>query len=341
MAELSSASFSETDSSNNAAPPDGFPESMAASAVNNSARAFMGAVKRFWNRVNPILTSAGSATAYTLTRTVTSTTIVTGERLCFKIDETNTGAATLAVDGGTEKNIYKPTTAGPAALVAGDLVIGNYAEVAYDGTQYLLMSVVPQSSVDIHGTTELTAPATADELLTYDADAGSNKRITLANLLKVLNGLTEDTSPDETADFVLTYDTSASAVKKVKPSNLQVGAFSASFVSTAQTITAAGSLTLAHSLGAAPKLVQITLKCIDAGGEAGYAQNDIVLVQAGVYGVDAETDNAGVSIVPDATNLNIRYGSRATHTFIGLNKSTGANADFTNTKWNAIFSAWA
>jgi hypothetical protein len=112
--------------------------------------------------------------------------------------------------------------------------------------------------------------------------------------------------------------------------------FTVGFVSAAQTITSGGALTLAHALGATPKLVQITLKCIDAGGEAGYAQNDVTfyptLNTAGAVG--------GVSVVPDGTNLNVRFSSSAS-VFEIVNKSDGAQASLTNTKWNAIFSAWA
>lgn len=72
----------------------------------------------------------------------------------------------------------------------------------------------------INGQTAETAPATDDELLLGDTSEGALNKITLANLLIVVNSLTEDTSPDNAADFVMTYDASASAVKKVKPQNL-------------------------------------------------------------------------------------------------------------------------
>lgn len=62
-----------------------------------------------------------------------------------------------------------------------------------------------------------TAPATGDSLLLYDADGAAADKITLENVLKVVNSLTEDTTPDSAADFVLAYDTSTSGVKKVKP----------------------------------------------------------------------------------------------------------------------------
>lgn len=114
-------------------------------------------------------------------------------------------------------------------------------------------------------------------------------------------------------------------------------ALSASFVSADQTITAAGALTIAHGLGSTPTLVQCWLKCTDAGGDVGYSQNDIVLWGQNDTGA---FDSRGVSIVPDATNLNIRFASLA-NTFSLLNKGTGAIGNITNTKWAAIFKAYA
>lgn len=66
----------------------------------------------------------------------------------------------------------------------------------------------------------LTAPAVGDTLVVYDLDATANKEIALSDMLKVVNGLTEDTAPDKTADFVLSYDDSASAAKKIKLATL-------------------------------------------------------------------------------------------------------------------------
>lgn len=67
-----------------------------------------------------------------------------------------------------------------------------------------------------------TTPATTDILYMVDDPGGTpdTQKITFQNFLKVINGLTEDTTPALSTDFVLTYDTSAGDVKKVKPSNL-------------------------------------------------------------------------------------------------------------------------
>lgn len=62
---------------------------------------------------------------------------------------------------------------------------------------------------------EKTTPVTTDKI-----PISGSQYVQLANLLKIINGLTEDTSPNNTADFILTYDNSDSSPKKVKLSTL-------------------------------------------------------------------------------------------------------------------------
>lgn len=68
--------------------------------------------------------------------------------------------------------------------------------------------------------TSNTSIATNDRLLMIDAGTGTVQDITPEELLKILNSLTEDTSPASSSDFLLSFDTSAGMVKKVKPRNL-------------------------------------------------------------------------------------------------------------------------
>ena len=123
----------------------------------------------------------------------------------------------------------------------GDLIVGSAnAEVdnlAVGTNDYLLVADSAQTlgmkwasgdtafqSMVTTATAE-TAPAVGDIIMISDVsqvpDAG--RSMTLENMLKVVNGLTEDTTPD-TDDFLLSYDVSASGVKKVKPENLPLAA---------------------------------------------------------------------------------------------------------------------
>jgi hypothetical protein len=83
------------------------------------------------------------------------------------------------------------------------------------------------ASTVISGATAETSPAVDDLLLLSDTSASTVDKITLENMLKVVNGLTEDTSPDKSSDFLLSYDASSSAPKKVTPENAVKAALSA------------------------------------------------------------------------------------------------------------------
>ena len=69
----------------------------------------------------------------------------------------------------------------------------------------------------LHALTEDTDPTVTAELYLLEDPAGTplNRRISVQNLLKVINNLTADATPDRAADYVVTYDASASASKKV------------------------------------------------------------------------------------------------------------------------------
>lgn len=109
--------------------------------------------------------------------------------------------------------------------------------------------------------------------------------------------------------------------------------FTLSFTSSDQTITAAGSLTLAHSLGVVPKFLRYVLVC--QTGELGYSTNDVAETNWSSLG-----GNQGMSVVCDATNVNIRYGSTAA-TFDLAHKTTGVMTAATNANWKLRVMAWA
>ena len=113
--------------------------------------------------------------------------------------------------------------------------------------------------------------------------------------------------------------------------------FTKSFVSAEQTLTAAGALTIAHSLAEMPKLVQARL--INKTTELGYSVGDEVLINP--LGNDPGAAlTRGISIVPDGTNLTVRYGSDAA--IIGIiRKDTGAVGTLIPARWKLILRAYA
>jgi hypothetical protein len=97
VSEIGSSNYSETAASNNATPPNGWPEGMNPSDVNNSARG----TKRFWNRANSTRTTdaGGTSTAYTLTYDVAESAYYNGEEFAFYVDKTCGATPTLNING--------------------------------------------------------------------------------------------------------------------------------------------------------------------------------------------------------------------------------------------------
>lgn len=137
-----------------------------------------------------------------------------------------------------------------------------------------------------------------------------------------------------TGDYI-SFSPSGTGASKRAPigSVLTASLFTSSYDSGTKTITAGGSLTLAHSLGTQPKLVTFALKSL--GTEAGYSVGDEALPLPGDQG-----SHKGFVCVPDGTNLNIRFGS-AGNTFNLVNKTTGADTVLNNGSWAFIARAWA
>lgn len=134
MSDISNGTWNTTDASNNSAPPGGWPAGMFPNQVEPSARAMMGATKRWWERANAGITTTGSAGAYVLTPTNISypTAYTQGEIYAAKANFTAVGADTLNINGVGAKPIYVPGAAGPTPISAGGIVIGQQFAVAYD-----------------------------------------------------------------------------------------------------------------------------------------------------------------------------------------------------------------
>jgi len=108
----------------------------------------------------------------------------------------------------------------------------------------------------------------------------------------------------------------------------------ARYLSSGQTITSAGLVTLAHGLYRAPETIQCELVCIT--GEANWVTNDVVLAP-----LNSTTSTIRFNAVYfDATNIYIRYSDQ-TNCFVLANKTTGAAAALTNGNWRFRVRAYA
>jgi hypothetical protein len=141
-------SWSITAGSNNATPPDGAPENMAPSTVNNTMREMMAQTRKWaeqavsgtWNA------DAGSANAYQITPEIVPTSLVSGQVFRFKAANTNTGDSYLQV--GALSTITMVTLSN-TALVAGDVTKDLIHTVVYDGT-YMQLQPTTQAVANVN-----------------------------------------------------------------------------------------------------------------------------------------------------------------------------------------------
>lgn len=79
----------------------------------------------------------GTANAYVIAL-APAPTLVDGSGFFFKAAHANTGASTLAVNGGSAKAITK---SGATALAGAEISANQIVHVIYDGTEFQLVSV--------------------------------------------------------------------------------------------------------------------------------------------------------------------------------------------------------
>lgn len=109
--------------------------------------------------------------------------------------------------------------------------------------------------------------------------------------------------------------------------------FVKSYTSTAQTITNGGTLTLAHGLGTTPIMCQPILQCVNTS--SGYTAG-----QESFYNCSGDvTDvNTGMTILRDATNIVIRFGTTGQE---ATNPTTGAAFTVPTADFKMIFQVFA
>lgn len=114
---------------NNATPPDGFPEGMNYSSVNNAARELMAAIRRWYDDVQAVgQTVGGSGDDITLTTNVAYTAYSDGMVFAITPSATNTGDVTIDVNG---LGAVPALLADGSQIPAGYLVAGATYQFVY------------------------------------------------------------------------------------------------------------------------------------------------------------------------------------------------------------------
>jgi hypothetical protein len=139
-----SAQWSEADASNTAPAPDGFPVSSTGDDlwidVPQNGRALMGAIKRFWDRINGTVNAPATAGTYSYAPAYPGTppapfpsAYVQGETYSFKAMSPSVGGDTLNVNVLGAMPLYKPRLSGPVTIAAGDIKANQMVQAVYDG----------------------------------------------------------------------------------------------------------------------------------------------------------------------------------------------------------------
>lgn len=268
------------------------------------------------------------------------------------------GAATLAaartamaVPGLGDNNTFSGTETFNGAVTFGGTVAFNGAET--DSATLTMTNAAineARSTIASAATTNIGAAAAnylqvtgVTGITAFDMIQAGTRRIlefaaalTLSNGANLIlpGGANITTAAGDVAGFVSEGAGVWRCTGYMKASGLSP--FTKVFISAQQAITAAGGLTLAHGLVVQPTLIQSKIHCVTA--EAGYSIGDEVIINTGC---DFDgTNNRGLSVVPDTTNLNVRYGSSASP-ILALNKSSGVATLLTPANWKLIVSAWA
>ena len=216
----------------------------------------------------------------------------------FEFTAKNIGSGTITIDGDGSETI-------DGAATFAIITQYNAITLQSDGTNWNTVGLNGQASNALLTDISNITPAQGD-ILYYDG----------ANIVNL--------GPGTSGQFLKTQGAAADPVWAAAP-------LSSSFESAETTITANTLHTMAHGLGAFPLINLVSLKCSDAGGDIGYADNDELAAST----ITSGDDNA-LSVSADATNIYVTIGTSLS----AANKSTTASAGMTLSKWKIVARAW-
>lgn len=165
MAEL--GSWDTSAGGNGFTVPDGFPEGMNYSDVNNAAREIMAVLAREYKDRSGELVSTGSSNTYSITSNRTLGAYANGQTFKFRANHTSTGAATINVSSLGPKAISRPDG---TAIISGAIQAGAVYDVSYSSAldKFVLFGGF---GVDINQVAAATTAAAGKVELATDAEA--------------------------------------------------------------------------------------------------------------------------------------------------------------------------
>ena len=113
---------------NTQAPPDGAPENILSSTLNNIMREYQAAIRRWQADNNGSIVSTGAANTYTLAPNSSYTSLFNGLTVTFQPHQDNTGAVTVTVGSLAARNIVDSRN---NALTGGEIQFGAPVTIIY------------------------------------------------------------------------------------------------------------------------------------------------------------------------------------------------------------------
>lgn len=250
---------------------------------------------------------------------------------------TNTGTVTVTASSVSDVETGTGTTTAntPAALAT---IWMQGADIASAAT--LTIPTTGGGNFNVTGTTTITKLDKATIKTGRIVELKFNAALTLTNNASILlpGGANITTAAGDVARFRCEDATTSANIWRCvayqKWSGLAVATtsiFNAPYQPSDQTITTAGSLTLAHGLGVKPLLCRFSLVCQTA--ELGYSIGD-------EYPFEFGSTGGALGGTMDATNLNLRFASTA-NAFSFNHKTTGVFTAATNASWKLRVRAYA
>ncbi len=158
MAEI--YDYNTNASRNNSAAPDGFPEGMNYSEVNDAAREVMAVLARYIQTLGGVAMT-GSNNAYAVNLAITGAH-ARGRLYILQANHTNTGPATLSINSEAPVSLQNPLG---QALVAGQIINGGTHVILHDGTNFRVFGLLPTAG-EVRLLPGITATETAAGLAT-------------------------------------------------------------------------------------------------------------------------------------------------------------------------------
>lgn len=275
-----------------------------------------------------------------MTSSYTPTTISSGFGQETAINTNNTDIKT-ALDGGLTRASSSSNTM-LSNLDMNDNDIDNCSTL---NTSILKIGGVEVSTSSVTTTASDIANAPAGNISSTDVQSAINELDTekaLSTHTHLLADITDSGTAaaidvGTSANEVVQLDGTAK-IPAVDGSQLTNLLLTEDFTSSEQTITAAGSLTIAHSLSSTPELVQLHI--INKTAELNYSIGDVLLINPAGNAIGSTSQDYGNSVVLDSTNVNIRFGAD-TAVYEVLNKTSGVSAAITPANWKLVVKAWA